>query len=270
MTEETNAQAPAVNPTPPAPPPAPPQPKTLYGLGSLLAVGIVAGLFSAVTIWKLLKPAPPPPAPVEAVPPEWARTPAGGPAAALPWTPGAPVAFDGTAAYSVVDPAPGADTLLDGQRPASVSLWFKRGALRGDALFIKGADPFMCMAHFSNPETHKLYFYFKRGGDGTAIRVFADGFTEAGEWVHLAVTYDGSGKAGGVSIYKNGTPQPVEIVNDSLSGPVENPGPVVLGAYRAARNLDWFFTGELAAFALTDRALSAAEVEALAKTPPAH
>lgn len=260
-------------------PPAPPQPKPLYGRGTLLAVGVVTALFSGITVWKFLKPAQPPAAaaaaapaapaaaPGEAMPPVWAQTPAGGPATAIPWT-SAPVAFDGVASYSRIDLDAGSDALLDGLHPVSVALWFKRGGLRGDALFIKGADPVMCMAHFSNPEAQKLYFYFKRGSDAASIRVYADGFAEAGDWVHLAVTYDGSGKAGGVSIYKNGEPQQVVVVNDGLNGPVANAGPVVLGAYRAAANLDWFFSGELAGFSLKDRALSAEEVNTLAQTRP--
>lgn len=281
MTDMTPVPVPEYKlPEPPAPP-APPQAKDLYGRGTLLAIGVVVVIYAGITVWKLLNPAQPPAAPASAaVPaaapavapdggaaPEWALAPAGGPATSIPWT-SAPVVFDGVASYSRVDLGAGSEALLDGLHPASVSLWFKRGGLRGDALFIKGADPFMCLAHFSNPEAQKLYFYFKRGSDAASIRVYADGFTEAGEWVHVAVTYDGSGKAGGVAIYKNGAPQQVVVINDALDGPVPNEGPVVLGAYRSTRNLDWFFSGELQGFTVTDRALSAGEVNALAQTPP--
>ncbi|HBE89334.1 MAG TPA: hypothetical protein DDW67_09385 [Elusimicrobia bacterium] len=260
-------------PAPPPPPPPPPPPaKVLYGRGTLLAIGAVVLIYAGITLLKQLnpdrrqdrtaavpaqvpapEPAPAAPAPVE-----------------LPWTTPEAVVFDGISAYSSVGPGPGNDALLDGRHPVTVSFWLKRGQFRGDALFIKGADPQMCLAHFDAAKPQQLHFYFKRGGDAASIRVYADGFTEVGEWVHLCVAYDGSGKAGGVSIYKNGAPQQVVTINDGLDGPVENPGPVILGAYRAGEKLEWFFSGKLAEFHVLDRLLSAEDVPILAKFTPSE
>jgi Protein of unknown function (DUF1553)/Concanavalin A-like lectin/glucanases superfamily len=39
-----------------------------------------------------------------------------------------------------------------------------------------------------------------------------------GQWDHLFFTYDGSGRAGGVKIYVNGTPVPTKIIADKLAG----------------------------------------------------
>lgn len=248
--------------------------ENLYGRGTLLAIGAVVALYAGITAWKLKNPVQPPGRPDKAAAASAADAGQEGvqgatvPVAGIPWTPDAAVTFDGVSSYSSVDLGPASDALLDGRHPASVALWFKRSELRGDALFIKGADPFMCLAHFSATEPQKLYFYFKRGSDAASIRVYADGFDEAGEWIHLGVTYDGSGRAGGVSIYKNGAPQKVAVVNDGLDGPVENTGPVMLGAYRSAEKPGWFFSGALAWFHVMDRALSAEDVVGLAASPP--
>ncbi|MBL9210515.1 MAG: DUF1553 domain-containing protein, partial [Opitutaceae bacterium] len=48
------------------------------------------------------------------------------------------------------------------------------------------------------------------------------------EWVHLAFTYDGSGKAAGVRLFINGRPQEVEVVTDTLSGSIRTTAPLQL------------------------------------------
>ena len=41
-----------------------------------------------------------------------------------------------------------------------------------------------------------------------------------GDWYHVALTYDGSGKAAGLRLYVDGEPADVEIVQDALAGPM--------------------------------------------------
>jgi hypothetical protein len=48
------------------------------------------------------------------------------------------------------------------------------------------------------------------------------------EWVHLAFTYDGSGKAAGVRLFINGRPQEVEVVTDNLGGSIRTTAPLQL------------------------------------------
>ncbi|MEY4941612.1 MAG: hypothetical protein RIQ93_3347, partial [Verrucomicrobiota bacterium] len=48
------------------------------------------------------------------------------------------------------------------------------------------------------------------------------------EWVHLAFTYDGSGKAAGVRLYINGEPQEVEVASDTLSDTIRTTAPFQL------------------------------------------
>ena len=49
-----------------------------------------------------------------------------------------------------------------------------------------------------------------------AIQVRTRDEVTAGQWVHVFVTYDGSGKAEGVRIYLNGQPAATEVMNNSL------------------------------------------------------
>jgi hypothetical protein len=48
------------------------------------------------------------------------------------------------------------------------------------------------------------------------------------EWVHLAFSYDGSGKAAGVKLYINGEPQEVDILSDTLNDTIETSAPFQL------------------------------------------
>ena len=51
-----------------------------------------------------------------------------------------------------------------------------------------------------------------------------------GDWYHVAVTYDGSGKAAGVTVSLNGERLGLEVVRDTLAGPVKSDGPLRLGS----------------------------------------
>ncbi|MCB1210070.1 MAG: DUF1549 domain-containing protein, partial [Verrucomicrobiales bacterium] len=51
---------------------------------------------------------------------------------------------------------------------------------------------------------------------GNAIRTTCKEPMPVGEWVHIAMTYDGSGRAAGIGLYMNGVRQEEEIVRDNL------------------------------------------------------
>ena len=79
----------------------------------------------------------------------------------------------------------------------------------------------------------------------------------ANEWVHLAVTYDGSHKASGVQLYINGKPQEKNIENDSLNG-AEIRAAV---AFRIGQRSDASpFTGSIRGLELHERVLLPAEI----------
>jgi hypothetical protein len=108
----------------------------------------------------------------------------------------------------------------------------------------------------------------------SAIEVAPRQTFPAGEWYHLAVTYDGSGKAAGVTVYVNGQPEPIVIRRDDLAGSIASDEPWRI-AWKAT---GVGFEGSLDELRLFDRALDRHEVETLAcreilqgaiETPPA-
>ena len=81
-----------------------------------------------------------------------------------------------------------------------------------------------------------------------------------GEWNHVVMSYDGSGKARGLAIYVNGERLAVDVLQDALTGPIRTDAPLTLG--RAA--LGPSFTGQIDDLRLYGRVLTAGEVEELA------
>jgi hypothetical protein len=84
---------------------------------------------------------------------------------------------------------------------------------------------------------------------------------KAGEWQHIAVSYDGSMKAAGVRIWVDGRPQKLSVLFDSLLWPMDIKEPWRIGAGGGVR-----FSGEIDDVRVYDRALEADEVAALTVT----
>jgi hypothetical protein len=61
------------------------------------------------------------------------------------------------------------------------------------------------------------------------VKVRTKARLKAGEWQHLFVTYDGSGKATGLKIYINGTAAALEVANDNLGNSIRNNVPLRVG-----------------------------------------
>ncbi len=62
-----------------------------------------------------------------------------------------------------------------------------------------------------------------------ALKVVARDQLPANQWVHVAVSYDGSGKAAGVKVYYDGRPQETNVQNDRLSGSIKTQVPLTIG-----------------------------------------
>jgi Protein of unknown function (DUF1553)/Protein of unknown function (DUF1549)/Concanavalin A-like lectin/glucanases superfamily/Planctomycete cytochrome C len=77
-------------------------------------------------------------------------------------------------------------------------------------------------------------------------------------WSHVAVTYDGSSHAAGVTIYVNGEKTPSEPAADALSGSIETDQPLRIGM----RSNSLHFKGRLRDLRFYDRGLAQGEVMA--------
>ena len=97
-----------------------------------------------------------------------------------------------------------------------------------------------------------------------AIKVRSHTPVSLNEWHHLALTYDGSGRASGVALYLDGKLQEVEVLHDTLTGSIRSDRPLRLGRRQAKGGFD----GQMDEVRIYDRTLSANEVEQLAVYHP--
>jgi hypothetical protein len=94
----------------------------------------------------------------------------------------------------------------------------------------------------------------------SAIRLRTRERLTLGDWYHVTMSYDGSGKAAGLRLYLNGKPLTPEIVSDTLAGPTRSDAPLRVGS----APLGPPFRGQLDDLRLYNRILAPAEIEQLA------
>jgi len=132
--------------------------------------------------------------------------------------------------------------------------------LRGYELFLgdfksfdgpKGSGPLL-MAHL----VHQW--------PGNALKVRTLQPVSLNFWHHLAIVYDGSGKAAGVKLYKDGVLQEVEAVHDGLEGSIKTSAPLHLGQRLNKSG----FNGQMDEVRIYGRELEAEEIQRLAIHQP--
>lgn len=97
-----------------------------------------------------------------------------------------------------------------------------------------------------------------------AIVVTGKQSLDLSKWQHVVVTYDGSGKAGGVRIYVDGTRIEVNVDRDSLTGNIANDANLLIGRRAAETG----FRGMIDELRVYSRALSTTEAAILAGGDP--
>lgn len=99
---------------------------------------------------------------------------------------------------------------------------------------------------------------------GNELRVETRQSLPVNTWTHIAITYDGSSRSGGLHIYRDGRLQEVEVIEDQLEDSIVSTGPLVLGS----RRLNASFRGLLDDLMIFERTLSPLEVARLAGRSP--
>lgn len=111
-------------------------------------------------------------------------------------------------------------------------------------------------------QQRRVGMHIIHGWPAKALKVVSKNQIPANEWVHVAVTYDGSRKASGLQIYINGAVQEKNIENDKLDdSTIRTATPWRLGQRSDASQL----TGAVQDLRIQKRVLSAGEVDSLAK-----
>lgn len=125
---------------------------------------------------------------------------------------------------------------FEGNRPFTVSMWLKpagHGAVYSrmvDDDSYQGTD--LVLLKDMRPAVHLIHSW-----PGNAIKVVGKEPLDQDFWHHVAVSYDGTGKAAGVTVYINGLAQEVTIEKDTLDGTIAVDQPLRLGTRRFAGDL---------------------------------
>jgi hypothetical protein len=93
-----------------------------------------------------------------------------------------------------------------------------------------------------------------------AIQVRTTDRLTLGDWYHLTLTCDGSGKATGINLFVNGKLHPTEVIQDSLSGPIDTDSSLQLGNKATGQP----FRGGIDDLRLYSRVISPSEIKTLA------
>jgi hypothetical protein len=170
---------------------------------------------------------------------------------------GSALMLDGTAesTVSVTNAKP-----FDAAQPFTVSLWARPesgGALvstsDSDAQF-RGVDVLI-------DDRRRVQVNVSHAVGKNGLQVRTDERVRMGTWMHVVVTYDGSGKAEGLAVYAGGVPANTNAEQDHLTESIHSDAPLLLGGRAGGSHLK----GAIARFDRFDRALSAEEVEALSR-----
>jgi hypothetical protein len=96
-----------------------------------------------------------------------------------------------------------------------------------------------------------------------ALKVVARNPLELNKWTHVAMTYDGSAKVGGVKIYYNGVLQPFDVEADQLKSTIKTKVPLKIGQRNTSERVTGVAVQDIRIFG---RAISNVEAEQLAKS----
>ena len=106
----------------------------------------------------------------------------------------------------------------------------------------------------------RLTITLSSGPPGSAIQIRSRERLRLGDWYHVALTYDGSGKASGLFLYVDGKLFETDIVADKLTGSVRAEAPLLVGSKALGKP----FVGQIDDLRLYNRTLRPEEIEHLA------
>jgi hypothetical protein len=107
------------------------------------------------------------------------------------------------------------------------------------------------------PGTHVIHAFPE-----DVLKVVGNNPLPFNQWAHVAIVYDGSGKASGVTVYLNGQPQPTTTQYDNLKSTTKTEVPLTIGG---RHNTERLVNSLIEDVRLYDRALTAMEVDQLTK-----
>jgi hypothetical protein len=138
--------------------------------------------------------------------------------------------------------------------------------------FTKGAPSGAIFARMDDQHDFRGWDLWMQGGrvgahiihkwQEDALKVVSRNPIKTGQWNHLFITYNGSGRPDGVKVFVNGVPQETNVEAGSLRSTIRTNVPLKVGQRHTTSRLDGVVLQDLR---LYDRTLSATEVARLAK-----
>lgn len=155
-------------------------------------------------------------------------------------------------------------------KPFTFAVWLRPGIGKSDTLtFQKISDETSRRGYELVIENTRLIDIQRYAGQlklrltaqwpANALEVRTRNLLNNSEWRHVAIAYDGSGKAAGVQIYFNGERQELDVLQDNLNGSMKSDAELMIGTKIAGKA----YGGGIDDLRLYERALTAAEIEQL-------
>jgi hypothetical protein len=152
---------------------------------------------------------------------------------------------------------------FDTKQPFTASAWVKLTRGNSTGAIVARMDP---------SKKHRGWdLWVENGRIGThiisafpedALKVVSNQPVPLNQWVHVAVSYDGSAKPGGVTVSVNGQPQGVTTQFDTLKGSTRTEVPLTFGQRHTA---DRLLGGQIEDVRLYTRVLASAELDQLVR-----
>jgi hypothetical protein len=104
-------------------------------------------------------------------------------------------------------------------QPFSIDLWVRPGGKYDESMVIshREADNAGNAGYILRFIDNRLWFDIANNRAGNGIAIHTKEPLPIGEWAHVALSYDGSSRAKGLTMYLNGVPADAEVYRDNLS-----------------------------------------------------
>ncbi len=146
----------------------------------------------------------------------------------------------------------GQSVTFERDRPFSISAWVKPEGAGAVLSKMNDGDAFRGVDILLGGEG-EIAVHMVSSWSDNAIKVVSASKLAMGKWSHVGLTYDGSSKASGVTIYVNGRPTANGTVEvDALSGSIHTEEPLRIGR----RSASAFLKGQVSRVAFFDEALN--------------
>jgi hypothetical protein len=174
---------------------------------------------------------------------------------------GGAAVFDGSAFVEVGNGEDG--PALERSDAFSYGAWIKRSGGGAMAVLSRMDDAKAFRGYDLHLIDGRIAVHIISAWPDDALKVTAKPVLKEGEWTHVFITYDGSSKAKGITIYINGTPAGVDVEADKLKGSIAVKQPLRIGSRQGGNR----WKGQIEDLRIYRRVLAQDEIAGLGDAP---